>query len=562
MRCAENDCDGVDARPLDTGFFRRRHATDSDNTTSAMNTNIADARSTRVLVLVPPGPDASLIEDVLRQAGVAAHPCADVCDLIARWQEGAGAALLTVESVPPEVMRRLVEVVGRQPPWSDFPLLLLFSGGGESAATAVRMLDMLEPLGNVTVLERPVRLMALVSAVRAALHARGRQYESRDLLAQLESAVRRRDAFLGRLAHELRNPLGAIRNAAHILEHLDPDENVEADQRTLIGRQTSHLARVIDDLLDASRVTSGKVQLRKQPVDFAEVVRKALAQQDAALKAQRHEVTFRAGPGSFLVEGDPRRLEQVVGNLLRNAIHYTPPGGHVTLALERTDDRAVLRVADSGVGIEADVLPRVFNLFSDADLVVDRPRDGLGIGLTLVRALVEMHGGSVAASSAGPGQGSEFVVRLPLREEVGPVSARDADPSRRAAGRRVLVVEDNPDGRETLRVLLQMWGHEVRVACDGQKGVEEALSWRPEVALVDIGLPVKDGYEVARQVRSALERDVFLVALTGYGQPHDHRRAFEAGFDAHLVKPAEPEELRGLVAAGGVAAAPRTATRE
>jgi signal transduction histidine kinase len=507
--------------------------------------NQADApHSLRVLVLTPPEPDASLIRTVLRQAGLASHFCADAEELCREVGAGAGAALVAEESLQPPVMQRLVDLFGRQPPWSDFPLLIFFEGGGGSAGTALRMLDMLQPLGNVTILERPVRLMTLVSALRAALHARARQYEVRRLLGELEEAVRRRDSFLVQLAHELRNPLGTIRNAAHILDKVGAQEEVGVWQRTVIGRQTSHLARVIDDLLDASRVTSGKIHLQRQAVDLRAVVERAVRQQDTAVQAQGQRLSFAAGPEAVPVEGDPRRLEQVVDNLLCNAVNYTPAGGEIRVALAREGGQAVLRVADTGLGIAAERLPHVFDLF--AERPPDRPGGGLGIGLPLVRALVEMHGGKVEAHSAGDGLGSEFVVRLPLKAAGGPAPRGPGD-GRRKNGRRVLVIEDNPDGRETLRMMLEMWGHQVEVAADGQQGVEQALALRPEVALVDIGLPLLDGYEVARRVRAELGRDIFLIALTGYGQPHDHRRAFEAGFDAHLVKPAEPEELHELL---------------
>jgi signal transduction histidine kinase/CheY-like chemotaxis protein len=506
----------------------------------------AEPQQLRLLVLTPPEPDATLIRSALGQARLPTFFCADADELERELSTGAGAALLAEESLQPPVIQRLIALLGQQPAWSDFPLLIFFNGGGETVGTALRMLDILEPLGNVTVLERPVRLMTLVSALRAALHARAKQYQVRRLLGELEEAVRRRDSFLVQLAHELRNPLATIRNATHILERVGAEEEAGARQRTVIGRQTSHLARLIDDLLDASRVTSGKIHLRRQAVDLRDVVERAVREHDTAAQAQRQRLTFEAAPGPFRTEGDPRRLEQVIANLLRNAVGYTPAGGDIRVSLSREGDEAVLRVADSGAGIAAERLPHVFDLLANREPLPDRTAGGLGIGLPLVRTLVEMHGGRVEAHSDGPGRGSEFVVRLRLREGA-PQPHEPAAVPRRPHGRRVLIVEDNPDGRETLRQMLAMWGHQVEVAADGQQGLDQALALRPEVALVDIGLPLLDGYEVARRVRAALGRDIFLIALTGYGQPHDHRRAFEAGFDAHLVKPAEPEELHELL---------------
>jgi signal transduction histidine kinase/ActR/RegA family two-component response regulator len=508
----------------------------------------------RVLVLTPPEPDAALIRSALTQAGLPSHCCANVDELARELDAGAGTILLAEESLQPPVMRRLVEMLGRQPAWSDLPVLICFKNGAETVGTALRMLDMLEPLGNVIILERPIRLMTLVSALRAGLHARRRQYQVRRLLGELEEAVRRRDSFLVQLAHELRNPIGTIRNATHILEQGGLRGDLGAKERTVIGRQTSHLARLIDDLLDASRVTSGKIHLQRQSVDLSQVVQRVLREHDTALQAQQQRLMFDPAPGPLPIEGDPRRLEQVVANLLRNAVAYTPAGGEVRVSLAREGDMAVLRVADNGIGIEPERLPHVFDLLAERERLPDRTEGGLGIGLPLVRALVEMHGGNVEARSEGTGRGSEFVVHLPLCGSDG-TTPRPTHVGRRA-GRRVLIIEDNPDGRETLRTMLEMWGHKVEVAADGQQGLDQALALRPEVALVDIGLPMLDGYEVARRVRAALGKSIFLIALTGYGQPHDFRRAFEAGFDAHLVKPAEPEELHELLEQVGTPALP------
>jgi signal transduction histidine kinase/ActR/RegA family two-component response regulator len=502
--------------------------------------------STRILVLAPPEPDDTLIRQVLNQTGYSYVWCPDIERFDAELRSGAGAALIAEESLTSAVMQRLIDLLGRQPPWSDFPLLLFFNSGGERIDTALRMFDMLAPLGNVTILERPVRGMTLVSSLHAALHARRRQYEVRDLLSQLEEAVRRRDVFLGELAHELRNPLGTIRTATHILQQSGMTEDQSAHQRTVIGRQTINLARLIDDLLDASRVTSGKLRLRQETVDFRAVVEKAVGTLETTARAEGLRVSFLAEPGSVPVHGDARRLEQIAANLLRNAISFTPAGGEIRISITRDEGVAVLRVADSGIGMEPAMVADVFNLVSPSHPPGERPHGGLGIGLTLVRTLVEMYQGQITASSPGPGQGSEFIVRLPLAKNEQQVSnARAAAVS--DAARRLLVVEDNPDAREALRTLLKLWGHQVEVASDGPEGVEKALAMRPEVALVDIGLPLIDGYEVARRVRSGLGKSVFLVALTGYGQPHDYHLAFEAGFDAHLVKPAEPEEIRRLI---------------
>jgi signal transduction histidine kinase len=360
---------------------------------------------------------------------------------------------------------------------------------------------------------------------------------------EAEAASRAKDEFLAMLGHELRNPLGAISNATRVLHQIGDQATRLQD---IIGRQTQHLARLLDDLLDVSRLTMGKIALSRRAVDLREVVRDSLGVLEQEGKTERHEVRVIAEPA--LVDGDPTRLEQVVRNLLDNALKYTPPGGRVSVTVGRDGEDAVLRVSDTGAGIPAEVLPRVFDLFVQAERSIDRSMGGLGLGLTLVKRLVELHGGSVFAWSAGPDQGSEFVIRLPILLEADE-PAESAAPSVAAGPElRVLVVEDNRDAREGLRMLLEAWGHRVEEAGDGQRGLELALGSLPDVALIDVGLPVLDGYQVAQAIRGAPGgKRLLLVAVTGYGQPEDARRAREAGFDAHLVKPIDPDELRRLL---------------
>jgi CheY-like chemotaxis protein len=349
------------------------------------------------------------------------------------------------------------------------------------------------------------------------------------------------------LGHELRNPLGVILLAADVLEAGGPVDR----QREVIRRHGRHLARLVDDLLDVSRVTTGKIILQRQPVDLVAVLARCVASSRAALDAQRLHLTFDEGGGPLLVDGDPVRLEQVFANLVTNAIKYTPAGGAITLRAEREGAEAVVRVRDTGVGLTREMLPRIFDLFTQVERTLDRSQGGLGIGLTLVRSLVGLHGGSVEADSAGPGRGSEFVVRLPLdmaRHDAANAAADEADGAP-CAGRRVLLVEDNPDSRELLKLLLEARGHRVDVASDGVQGVERAVALSPEVLIVDIGLPGLDGYGVAQRVRAHFGRNVLLVALTGYGQPEDEQRALAAGFDVHCTKPVDAARLHRLLAA-------------
>jgi PAS domain S-box-containing protein len=370
----------------------------------------------------------------------------------------------------------------------------------------------------------------------------------------LRDADRRKDEFLATLAHELRNPLAPVRNALQILKMPRVDAETVERSRDLMERQVHQLVRLVDDLLDVSRVMRGKIELRRERVELAAVVARAVETVQPLVDAQRHELGVRLPPESLLLDADPVRLCQVVGNLLTNAAKYTEPGGRIRLTAERDGDVAVLRVRDDGIGIAADMLPHVFELFVQADHATTKAQGGLGIGLTLVKNLVALHGGAVEAHSEGLGKGSEFVVKLPvvaqaLDRDQSPESGRQADQSPPPSGKRLLVVDDNRDAAESLAMLLRLQGHEVRVAYSGQAALEDAHSFQPDLIFLDIGMPGMDGYEVARRMRQqpGLE-DVVLAALTGWGQPEDRRRTAEAGFDHHLVKPPDPKVVEGLVA--------------
>jgi signal transduction histidine kinase/ActR/RegA family two-component response regulator len=373
------------------------------------------------------------------------------------------------------------------------------------------------------------------------------------LYRDIQQADRHKNEFLSMLAHELRNPLAPIRNAVQILRIKCAHDPELGQIRDLIDRQVQQLIRLVDDLLDISRITRGKIRLQTEAVDLAAVVARAVETNRPLIDARRHELTVGLPAEPLRVEGDPVRLTQVVGNLLNNAAKYTEEGGRIWLTAERDGAEAVLRVRDTGVGIPAEMLASIFELFTQVDRTLDRSQGGLGIGLTLVRRLVEMHGGRVQASSDGPGQGSEFVVRLPAL--VGgrrPALAANGVVSSlaRFGPARVLVVDDNRDAADSLALLLRMAGHAVDVCHDGPAAVAAAAANRPQLVLLDIGLPGMDGYAVARQLRRLPElADTLLVALTGYGQAEDVRRSHEAGFDHHLVKPADPEALVGLFAA-------------
>jgi signal transduction histidine kinase/ActR/RegA family two-component response regulator len=365
--------------------------------------------------------------------------------------------------------------------------------------------------------------------------------------AAAESANRAKDEFLAMLGHELRNPLGAISNAAALLQHPALDPKGRNDALGIITRQVGHLTRLTDDLLDAGRAIMGKIVLQRRPLNLAQVAAEAVSTLKAAGRTARHRLVESYEP--VWVEADRIRVDQIINNLVVNAVKYTPPGGRIEVIVRREGSQAVLCVKDDGIGLEPALAARVFDLFVQGDRDLDRALGGLGIGLTLVRRLAEMHGGTATVRSEGTDLGSEFRVAFPAIEAPD-LTQPQAAPVTRTRGRDILIVEDNPDARETLQHLLELAGHTVRTAGDGVAGLQAILTARPDIALVDIGLPLMDGYEVARRVRAAEgpQARSLLVAVTGYGLPEDRERALAAGFDAHVVKPVDTQALEELLA--------------
>ena len=371
------------------------------------------------------------------------------------------------------------------------------------------------------------------------------------LLAQVEglrkaaeNANRAKDEFLAMLGHELRNPLSPIVTALQLMKLQGPDESERA--RAVIERQVTHLTRLVDDLLDVSRIARGKVELKADLVEISEVVAKAIEMASPLLEQRNHTLAVQVPRRGLLVDADITRLSQVISNLLTNAAKYTPVGGHVTIRGEAIDSEVILRVRDTGIGITPDVLPHVFDLFVQERQAIDRAQGGLGIGLTIVRNLVERHGGTVEARSDGRGRGSEFTIRLPRATWAEPSESipRDLAMDRlagpRAGAPRVLIVDDNEDGAEMLSIVLSQKGYDTRVAHDAPGALKIAETFTPATAFIDIGLPVMDGYELAARLRAMPSlAGIRLIALTGYGQEADRRRGREAGFDEHLVKPVD-----------------------
>jgi len=368
----------------------------------------------------------------------------------------------------------------------------------------------------------------------------------------LEDADRRKDEFLAMLAHELRNPLAPIRNAAHTLALLGTGDDRVRWVSGVIERQVGLMTRLVDDLLDVSRITSGKITLQRTTVSVREVLAQAVetARPLAESRGQALEVDVPEDAGG--VDGDPARLAQAVGNLLDNAIKYTDDGGRIGLRARVEAHEVVIVVEDSGVGVDPELLPHVFDLFIQADRSLERKQGGLGLGLTLVRRLVEMHGGHVEAASAGPGLGSAFTIRLPcLAAEVAePVAAAEpAEAATAGPARRILVVDDQQDSTDSLALFLRLRGHEVRTAHDGPSALDEIEHYRPEVVFLDLGLPGMSGYDVARRVRMKTDLGPLrLVALTGYGTDADRQKTRDAGFDVHLAKPVDPRAVDELLA--------------
>jgi len=401
-----------------------------------------------------------------------------------------------------------------------------------------------------TELERRVRERTKeLEASIAERHSHEIELQHRaDVLAESD---RRKDVFLATLAHELRTPLASLRNAFHILSMRGHEKGIRDWSQGILDRQIQYLARLVDDLLDISSISQGKTQLHCEPVDISAVGSRCVEMARPFLEERQHRLVVNLPEKPVAVHADPTRLQQIFSNLLNNAIKFTEPGGDISLTIESVKEDVLIRVRDSGIGIDPEVLPNVFDLFVQADQGPNNNQGGLGIGLTLVRRLAEMHGGSVAGHSEGRGRGSEFVVRFPvLNGQPAALVGKSSDNGKPCsiAGLRVLIVEDNRDAAESLAVLLKMWGHQVFMSCDGKSALETAHRQKPQVVLLDIGLPDMDGYQVAKKLRAYKGNQVtFLVAMTGYGQDKDRELAKKAGFDMHLIKPVDLDVLQKLL---------------
>ena len=640
--------------------------------------NAANVERERRILILAPSEDAVRTETILTAAEIQVLTCPDLGTLCKEARAGAGALILAEEALTNGSHEALDDLLAQQPPWSDLPLLVLTPHGADVTSVPA----ILASLGNVALLERPVRVWALVSAARVALRARERQYELRsrfesqallaaivassddaiiskdlngfimswnagaerlfgyaaeeaigkpimilipperhdeelDILSRiarneriehletirvrkdgtrlnisltispitdasgkvfgaskiarditerklaeeaLREADRRKDEFLATLAHELRNPLAPIRNSLHILEMAGQSEPGIEYVREMMERQVNHMVRLVDDLMEVSRITRGKIELRRERIDVMDVIRTAIDTSRPIIDRGGHDLTLAIPSEPLTLEADPVRLAQVFSNLLNNAAKYTETPSEIRLTVRRQGKEAVISIRDYGIGIAREMLPRVFEMFAQIDSSRPGSMSGLGIGLTLVQNLVQMHQGTITASSEGLGKGSEFIVHLPLAE--GPATAAEEPVAETAApvSMRVLVVDDNQDAADSLGMVLKFLGTDVRVCHDGPSALEMLGTFRPDLVLLDLGMPGMDGYEVARRIRQNPEyRDLTLIALTGWGQEDDRRRSRSAGFDHHLIKPAGVDALRALMTTMGRRGAHRAA---
>jgi signal transduction histidine kinase/CheY-like chemotaxis protein len=532
-------------------------------------------RDERILV-VASEPDSTVITPVLAEEGLAAQVCAGLDEVTAALRAGAGAVLIAEEALTPPHAWTLIEVVRRQPVWSDVPLLLLTSGDPYRATAG--MLRVVEEIGNVTLLERPVRLLTLRSALRSTLRARRRQYDFRDHLharhraqvdrerllareraarAAVEAANRAKDDFLAVLSHELRTPLQPIVGWVKLLRHRSDPQTLRQGLDT-IERNARTQAQIVEDLLDMSRVIAGKLGLEQRAIALVPVVQSAVdAVRGAAdAKAVRLEAALPTAP--VIVHGDPQRLRQSVWNLLTNAVRFTPAGGSVTVRLEPRGPSVDIQVSDTGQGIAPEFLPHIFDRFRQADSTSTRRHGGLGLGLAIVRHVVELHGGTVSATSQGEGRGAIFTVTLPLGLNA-PVPAGDVDNTPVPAlatgpalqGRRVLLVDDDADTCELIARVLGYYGADVTTASSAEEALRAVERVHADVVVSDIAMPGVDGYGFVRQLR-ALEQArgwrIPALALTAHARASDSERAFMAGFAAYVAKPVEPAELAEVVA--------------
>lgn len=492
----------------------------------------------RVLIYAPSGQDAMLASKMLTLAGVDNLVMAGSAALASALLQGAGAVLTVEEALSDGGLKVLADFVRSQPSWSDLPIVLLTHRGPDSPSVR----QAIASLGNVTLLERPVRTLTLITSMQSVLRARDKQYQVRE-------TDRRKDEFLASLGHELRNPLAPIRTSMGVLTHLFPDQAPVRKVSEVIERQVTHLTRLVDDLLDVARINSGKIELQRDYTTFAAVMGHVIELCTGAAQAKQIHIERDLPDYEVVLFADYARVVQIVANILSNAIKFTPAQGRIHISARVRDDTLKIHVRDNGIGLDPAALQRIFAMFEQSRPPSGQIASGLGIGLSLSRQFAEMHGGSVHATSAGLGLGSEFVVSLPVISAQRP-APRVADALLTPASDqrpRVLVVDDNRDAADSLQALFEMENCNVATAYDGFQAVQAVEHGMPDMIVMDLGMPTMDGYEAARRIRSQSgSEDVLMIALTGWGQTDARQRTMEAGFDFHLIKPVDFDQIRRL----------------
>lgn len=488
--------------------------------------------------------DGEMSMRLMADNGISAHAFSSLRE-VARLLDERVACLILVEDVlVKEELPELREAINRLPAWVDLPLIAV---AGDVTSFSYAFFQAFPESGNVTFLQRPLNPHTLISAVRVALRANARQRQVGELLADRGQAVKARDEFLAILAHELRNPLAPLRNGLEVIRLSSGQQATVDKTREMMERQLGHLGRLVDDLLDINRIIQGKVELHRERLNLVDIINQAVETVRPLIDQRRHRLTTAIAPGDVFVDGDVTRLVQVIANLLNNACKYTPSGGEIRIEVQAQHSEAVIRIADNGIGIPAAMQPRIFDLFTQVHNSLESVGGGLGIGLSLVKSLVLMHGGSVTAFSEGGKKGSELVLRLPLSESIQEVP--EALPETPVCERRrVLVVDDNVDAAVSLAELLNLIGHSTRVAHSGAEALEAGMQFLPDAVFLDIGMPGMTGYDCARLIRAAeWGKDAMLTALTGWNQAEDRQKSKQAGFDHHLVKPASLDSLISLL---------------
>ncbi|HTM26950.1 MAG TPA: ATP-binding protein [Vicinamibacterales bacterium] len=517
-----------------------------------------------VAVFAPVGRDGPLTRDLLTRIGVSSVVYGSLTELCDTGLDVAGAVLLTEEALECSDAGALIEALAGQPAWSDIPVLIF--AGGDGARTSARALATLEALTNVTMIERPIRIAAVFSIVRAALRARARQYEMRDVLVSLhaareqaERASRLKDDFLATLSHELRTPLNAILGWTSMLRQNSVEPDRVPRVLEIVERNATAQAQLVSDVLDVSRMIAGKIRLNVRPVSLSAVIQDAIDTVRPGADVKGIELVFDRSDEPWFVTADPERLQQVIWNLLSNAVKFSSPGGHVRVELSRAGGSVEIAVLDNGVGLTPDFLPYVFDRFRQADQTFTRTHGGLGLGLAIVKQVVEMHGGEVSADSAGPGTGAAFRVRLPVSAELGGLleagvsSGDEARPTPKApdlSGRLVLVVDDDAATRELMMAMLNRTGARVLAASTAREALEQLDAIVPTLIVADVGMPEQDGLSLVRRLRGRpADRGgkVPVVALSAYARAEDRAAALAAGFDAFVAKPAVPSELLATI---------------